>query len=307
MSISVLINQLIVLFLIICFGYILNKCKILDANFNRRGSKFIVSGTMPAMTISSVLSLQSPPDSDDVLTVFIVAVSMYTIVPVIGYFLTLLIKPSNGSVGVYHFMYIFSNVGFMGYPILNAVYGPTAVFYAGIINIIFNLSCYSYGIVIINRGSQASGSMDLKKLISPGIICSFAALIIYAFKIHFPAVVENTVSTIGGITPALSMIIIGSTLATINIKEVFNDAYVYIFAIIKQIILPLAFMPVCRLLIKDDLVYGVTMIMLLMPVANTSVLFTTDFEHDESIAAKTVFITTAMSLITIPLGMIIAP
>ncbi|MCR5837750.1 MAG: AEC family transporter, partial [Lachnospiraceae bacterium] len=295
-----------VLFLVLCFGYILNKFGILDSNFNRRGSKLIINGTTPAMMISSVLALSTPPEAKDVMTVFIISIAMYTLLPLIGYILTIVIKPTRGSVGVYHFMYIFSNVGFMGFPILNAIYGPTAVFYAGIVNIIFNLGCYSYGILIINRGSDVESSMNLKKLISPGIICSILALLIYVTGVHFPPVIEDTVSTIGGITPALAMIIIGSTLATIDLKDIFNDVYVYIFAIIKQIAIPILLIPVCRLLIKDELVYGVTMMMLLMPVGNTAVLFTTDFEHDESIAAKSVFITTAMSLFTIPLGMIIA-
>ena len=108
----------------------------------------------------------------------------------------------------------------------------------------------------------------------------------------------------GGLTSTFSMLIIGSTLATIRLKEVFNDIRVYFFAFIKQLLLPLLLMPLCKYFLKDDLIYGVTMLLLLMPVANSTVLFTTDFGHNEQLAAKTVFITTALSLVTIPVGML---
>lgn len=305
MDINVLINQLIQLFLIICLGYLMNKVNIIDANFNQKGSKLIINVTMPAMIVSSVLSLSDRPDSADVLIVFAVSIAMYLLLPVIAFLLTKITKTSADKQGVYMFMYIFSNVGFMGFPILDAVFGATAVFYAGIVNIIFNIACYSYGILVINHGSDADCEMNFKKLLSPGILCSFVAIIIYAFNLHFPATIESTLATVGGLTSTFSMIIIGSTLATINLKEIFNDGYIYVFAFLKQLILPLLLMPVCRFFLKDELIYGVTMMMLLMPVANTAVLFTTDFGHDEQLAAKTVFITTALSLITIPIGMII--
>lgn len=305
MDIHVLINQLIQLFLIICLGYLMHKFKIIDSNFNQKGSKLIINVTMPAMTVSSVLSLTERPDSNDVILVFAASIATYLILPFVAFILTKIIKPPKEQQGVYMFMYIFSNVGFMGFPILNAVFGTTAVFYAGIFNIIFNICCYSYGIIVINHGTKAEAGMNFNKLLSPGILCSLLSIVIYAFNIHFPGTIESTISTVGGLTSTLSMIIIGSTLATINLREVFNEIYVYVFAFIKQLILPLLFMPVCRFFIKDELIYGVIMMMLFMPVANTAVLFTTDFGHDEQLAAKTVFITTAMSLITIPIGMLI--
>lgn len=305
MDINVLMNQLIQLFLIICLGYLMYKLKIIDSNFNQKGSKLIINVTMPAMIISSVLSLTERPDGNDVLIVFAASIAVYLLLPAIAFLLTKVIKPPVGTQGVYMFMYIFSNVGFMGFPILDAVFGATTVFYAGIFNIIFNLACFSYGIVIINHGTETEADMNLKHLLSPGILCSLIAIIIYAFDLHFPDTIENTLSSIGGLTSTLSMIIIGSTLATIRLKDVFNDIYVYIFTIIKQLILPLLLMPICRFFLKDEMIYGVMMMMLFMPVANTAVLFTTDFGHDENLAAKTVFITTAISLITIPVGMLI--
>ncbi|MBR3646742.1 MAG: AEC family transporter, partial [Lachnospiraceae bacterium] len=245
------------------------------------------------------------PTVSILVTVFVASVLLYTIIPIISYMIVVITKTPKKLQGVYTFMYTYSNVGFMGFPILNAVFGPTAVFYAGIVNILFNFTCYSYGIVMINKWTDTKAKVNWKTLVSPGMLCSVFAIVIFALDIKFPAPVTDTISTMGDITPTLAMLLIGSTLATIDIKDVFNDARVYVFSVIKQIILPLLCVPLCKLFIKDELVYGVILIMLLMPVANTAVLFTTNYEHDEKLAAKCVFITTFMSLFTIPIMMMI--
>lgn len=304
-DISVLIVQLIKLFIILCIGYISYKCGIIDKNFNQKCSKLLITVTMPFMILSSVLKLTERPSAFILFTVFAASIALYTIVPLISYIIVLITKTPKHLRGVYTFMYTYSNVGFMGFPILDAVFGPTAVFYAGIVNIIFNLTCYSYGIIMINKGTDVKTKIDFKTMVSPGMLCSYLAIILFAFNIKFLAPVTDTISTLGDITPTLSMLIIGSTLATIDLKDIFSDMRVYLFAIIKQIIVPLLCVPICRLLIKDELVYGVILIMILMPVANSAVLFTTTYEHDEKTAAKCVFITTLMSLFTIPIMMML--
>jgi len=303
MNIDILTNQLLILFIIMAMGYLMFKFNTLDANFNQKCSKLIVNLTMPCMIINSVLTLSSRPAGKDVMTVAFVGLSMYIILPIIGFIISKLTRTSRNQVGIYTFMYTFSNVGFMGFPVLNAVYGPLAVFYAGIINIIFNIACYSYGIFLINMGHKGKGSMSIKKLFSPGILCSLLAVAIYVYDFRLPSVVASAIESVGGLTSTLSMLVIGSTLARLKLSELFGGGRIYMFSFIKQLILPLLFLPICKYFLTNDLIFGVTMILLLMPVANSAVLFANDFGHDEKLAAKTVFVSTLLSMLTIPLIM----
>lgn len=97
------------------------------------------------------------------------------------------------------------------------------------------------------------------------------------------------------------MILIGATLASMNFKELFNDWKIYIFVFIKQVVLPIIFYPVFRLLISDDLLFNVIFIEFLMPVANVGLMIATEQNLDTKLVSKTVFISTAISLITIPI------
>ena len=143
--------------------------------------------------------------------------------------------------------------------------------------------------------------MKIKNLLSPGVIASIIALIIYFAHIQLPDVIASTVSMIGDITTPVAMLIIGSTLATIPLKEVFMELKIYPYTLIKQILVPVIVYPILKLFIADPLVLGVTLIMISMPVGNSAVLFATEYDGDVSLAAKAVFMTTLLSIITIPL------
>lgn len=302
MDIGILANQLIQLFIIICLGYLLYKVKIFDVTVNQKLTKLLLNVSMPALILSSVFEQTERPPANEVMTVFAAALAMYIVLPVISILFVKIIRIPKKQQGLYMFMHTFSNVGFMGFPIISALYGATAVFYTAIINIIFNLSVFTYGVIMVNYGGGGQAKLNIKKLLSPGIIGSILALVIYALDISFPSPVESVVGTLGSLTTPLAMLLIGSTLATMDVKSVFNDARVYVFSVLKQTVIPIALFYVARALINDEFILGIVFIMLLMPVANTGLLFATEYGQDEKLAAKTVFITTSMSLVTIPLG-----
>lgn len=302
MDLGILTNQLIQLFLVICMGYLLYKINIFNVEVNQKLTKLLLNVSLPAMIVSSVFEQTERPPVNEVLAVFAVAVAMYILLPVVSILLVKVMRIPKQQQGLYMFMNTFSNVGFMGFPIISALYGEKGVFYAAIINIIFNLSVFTYGVIMIHYASGEKAELNIKKLLSPGILCSLFAIVVYALDISLPTAVESAVGTLGGLTTPLAMLLIGSTLATMEIKSVFNDKRVYLFSVIKQLVLPVILFFAAKIFIRNEYILGITYIMLLMPIANTALLFATEYGRDEKLAAKTVFITTLMSLITIPLG-----
>ena len=188
----------------------------------------------------------------------------------------------------------------MGYPVVNAIYGPLGVFYASVFNIIFNLSAFTMGVFIIHYGSKDAVKWDVKRVLTPGFVFSILAVVIYFMPISFPDPVIELLGTVGGLTTPLAMLLIGATLGAMDIKEIFNDWRVYPYAIVKQFVLPLIMWPVLSRLINNPFILGITFILAAMPIANTSVLFATEYHRDEKLAAKNVFITTVLSIITVP-------
>ena len=301
MDIQILILQMIQLFLVIIIGYIIYKLKLVDDSFTSKFSRLILDVTMPCMVLGSVLKLEESQALSNVLTALFVAIVMFfVILPIIGWILAKILFVKKNQVSMYVFMNSFSNVGFMGFPIINSLCGSTGLFYAAIFNLIFNLSIYTLGVWLISRNNSEKTSFNIKQLLSPGVILSSLALVIYFAKLDFPVIIDDTVSLVGSITSPSAMILIGCSLARINLKNIFNDWRLYVWTLIKQVALPLLLWIPFNLVIKNELVLYVTYILFSMPVANSAVLFATKYNGDEELAAKTVFITTLFSLVTVP-------
>lgn len=304
-NISVLFNQLIMLFLIICTGYLAYKLQYFDELTNKKLNKLVVNITLPMTTIDSVLSMTQRPKGSTVLFVFIASIVLYAILPIISYIIIKLIRMPFNTQGAYIFMLTFSNVGFMGFPVIQAAFGfeqgTTAVFYAAILNIIFTCCTFTYGVVVIGYGTAKKMAFTLKNILSPGIICSLLSIVIYALDVNFPVPVTNAISILGGLTSPLAMMLIGSTLASMKIREIFKDKRVYLFTFVKLIIMPLICYPLFQLFIKAALIRNVFFIESLMPAANTALIFATEFDLDSKLVSRTIFLTTLLSLFTIPL------
>ena len=300
-DIVVISNQMIKLYLIICVGFMLYRIKLIDEEFRHKLTKLLLNVTMPALMLSSVMKEENSHDMGRVLEMFGLSIVIFAIaLPIISMIIVKILPISKKQQGLYMFMNSFSNVGFMGFPIIHAVFGEGAMLDAAIVNLIFNLAVFTFGITMINYGTEQKDKFNIKKLLTPGIFSSVIAIIIYFSGITFPQVLSDTCSMIGEITSPIAMIIMGATLGRMDIKAVFSEWKVYPFTAIKQILIPILFWYVLKLFITDEYILGFMMIMLFMPVANTAVLFATEYKNDENLAAKTVFITTLMSLISIP-------
>ena len=278
-------------------GYIANKVKILDKELNQKLSSLVLNVTSPALILYSV-SEPVEGDLNTVLQIFLLSVAVYVVLPFIGIFFARILKVAKEDRNLYQFMTIFSNIGFMGYPVIQAIFGKEALFFASICNLVFNIFCFSYGVFLISGAGKVS--FDYKKLINPGIIFSIIAVVIYLTKWQMPVIIGETSDLVGSITTPLAMMIIGSSLAEIPIKEVVSDIRIYIYTIIKQIIMPILFWWVLKFIVHDAMVLGVLVVLIAMPVGTIAIMFCNQFGGNTSLASKSIFITTLASVFTIP-------
>lgn len=303
MEIIVILHQMVQLFILIALGYLLYRVGIIDKDFNKKLTRLVLDCTLPLMVLSSVLEQPAERDYAAVLEMIAISAAIYIILPLIAFVIVKLMRFPGSQQGMYMMMMTYGNVGFMGFPVLNAMYGSTAVFYAAILNIVFNISVFSAGIVMVNYGGgrgERSGSF-LKSLMSPGTVIAVFSVAVYFSGIIFPDDIVSVCSSVGSMTSPLAMILIGATLATMDIKSVFNDWHIYIFALAKQIALPVIMWLILRVFVGDEMLLGLCTVLMMMPTANICVMMANLYDRDDRLAAKGIFITTLFSMISIPL------
>lgn len=302
MEISVLINQLIQLFILMGVGYFLYKVKIMDTDFNKKLTNFVLKVTLPCMIIASVFEVAEDRDYSKILVTFVIAIIMYTVLPMIGMLVAKIIRCKPENTGIYVFMTVYSNASFMGFPVIESVLGTTALFYASIFCMIFNITCFSIGVKEINYPETSDKKISAKDVfLHPGVWSALIAIIIYFINPTLPGVVTGPITSIGKLTSAIAMMLMGASLAKVPLKEVFTEVRPYIFIVIKQVIIPVLLWPLLSRVITDPNILGVTIILLAMPIANMVVMFAIEYDRNEELAAKNVFLSTLFSIILLPL------
>jgi predicted permease len=215
----------------------------------------------------------------------------------------LLLPVKNDKKTILHFANVFTNTGYIGFPILSSIYGAEGVIYGSIFNMFFVIFVWTYGLILFKGNFEKK---ELKAeirnvLLNPSIIAVFIGIIIMIFDIKLPSSISSSMKSIGNITGPLSMIIIGVILSHVRIGNHLKDWTMYYGIATKLIIIPMI-VYLISLLIGDrsKAVYTV-LIMTAMPASAMTSIFAESFNKEKEYAAVLVSITTLLSLITVPI------
>lgn len=315
--ISVL-NKMIELFLIIIVGFAACKAGVFDKDSRARVSKLVLNVTLPCTILASVMMQDNLPNRGQILMLMFVAMSSYLVFFAAALIVPWLLRVKDSQIDIYRFMLVFGNVGFIGYPVTQAIFGDAAIFYTSVFNLPFNLLVYSVGIAFIKASSRkkkleifkdrddtvkesnVSNGISLKTFLTPCMIAAVIAIIMALCNYKGPLLIGETCDIIGAVTTPAALMVIGSSLADMPVKEMFSNARIYIFAIIKLIIVPLITYLIFGLFVKENLLLGVCVIIAAMPVATNGTMLCLEYDGDEKLMAQGTFITTVASVIIIP-------
>jgi predicted permease len=299
MVLSNVFNQILVLFLILIIGIIAKRFNAVSESMSKGLTGIILNISLPALIINSMRFDFSPETLLKSGKMFLISTIIQVACMVIAVPVTRLFKIQGTKRNVFQFMLVFSNVGFMGYPVINAIYGAQGVFYTALYNLSFNALCWTFGIMIISNKKE--NSISFKNLINPGIISILIGFAVFVFSIKLPAPVASTLEMLGSMTTPLSMLMIGFILSDLSIKQTFSDPMVFIMSVFRLLIIPLFFLWVLKLFLSDQVLLGVSVVMAAMPAAANTAIFASKYDSDAYTASKCIFVSTFLSIATIPL------
>jgi predicted permease len=299
MNYSGLFSRMIVLFLTLAVGYFSGKRRIMTEESNLYLSKFLVKVANPLLVISSVLSGEHPLSNLQVLELTLVSVCCYIVIIALSFLIPPLLGRQRDKAGVYRFIFIFSNTGFIGYPVVEALFGKSALFYVTVFVLTFQFFCWSYGVNIMQEGHKKF-RFNPKMLLHPCIVSALLAYLIYFTGMKFPSIVGDAVSYVGDLTSPVSMLVIGCALAQMPLKKVFGNWKLYVLAAAKMILVPVAAYYCLRPILHDPMLLGISVVILCMPAASSTTVISYEYGGDVDLASAGVFITTLLSIVSIP-------
>ncbi|OPJ59399.1 AEC family transporter [Clostridium oryzae] len=298
MNINV-INQIIILTIMMLVGVGLRKTKIVTDEVEKGLSSILMNLTLPCMIIYSFNFSFSINMLKKAVLILFYSIGIHIFLIILSKIAYFKLKDSKKS--VFTFATVFSNCGFVGFPIVQGVFGNIGVFYTSVFTIPFNIFMWSYGVMLFT-GERNLKSIK-KNLMNPPLMCTLLGVAIFLFSIKLPVPVLNTLRSIGNMTTPIAMFIVGSMLANVKLKEVFKGGDIYYLNFVKLIAAPMLVYFILLILGCNRTLLYICVIMVAMPTASLIGVFAERYNGDRVSASKSAFLTTVLSVITIPVIM----
>lgn len=289
------------LFFVLAVGYAAYKFKFMDDGFLKKISNFIICVANPFMILGGLLGEEKSTENlKNGFMVLGIAFVLFLLCGIIAYLSCAWFKDyDKRKIG--EFSTIFSNCGFMGFPVLYAAMGSKGKFYCAFFLVAFNLVLWTYGISIMARKRTDIKRNFLNTFFNFGTVPCFIGIILYIIPYKLPAVLTDTFDMIGGVCTPFAMFIIGGLLASVPLKSLFTESKVYYLGFVKLVLLPLVTALICKFVgMDEELVYFFTL-MVAMPSASNTAMYAEKYDIAPVFGATVAGMSTAMSVITIPL------
>ncbi len=289
--------SVLVYLLIGVFAY---KTKIITEENRSQFIHLILSLLMPMLVFNSFKQL-----TIEILTLGFWALLGSTIIYTITYFVGLLAFRDlpDRKQRILHYATLVNNAGLGGQPLSYSMYGELGALFSSIYLVPHRIFMWTLGITILDSKKQESRSALYKLLRNPSIIAVVLGLIRGLFEIPLPGFLDRAIATMGSTVSPLAAIMIGSIIAAIDWRSL-NEKGVWRYAIIRLLLIPFLVLTVSKALHLDETLTGVLTIMSAMPAGTTTALLAAQYDLDEDLASKVVFVTTILSILTVPAMML---
>ncbi len=295
--------QMLALLIMIGAGYLAAKTDMLDEHTNNQMSGMIVNVFNPLLVLASSANAVGQIPLDTMAVVGVIAAGMFAFFIIAGMLLSPFFEKDREQRKIYQLMFVFSNVGFIGIPVISSIFGAEYVVYVTEFMLVYTFVFYTYGIALMEgRFSPAS----LKSMINPGTIFGLAAMAVIVFEIQLPDFIITAVTYLGNVTSPVALMAVGFALANSDLKKVFGQPGLYIFSVVKLLILPLLMLPLLKLAANDETLLPVCMVMFGMPIGNMPLILGNQKGMDVTSCSAAIILTTVLCVFTVPVLIICA-
>lgn len=302
-----MVEVMLTLFAIVVVGYVAGKLGYFGGEFDRHLSRLVINITCPALILSSAMTGELP-DRRFILPLLLISVVTYVVLAAVAFVLPRWLTRRREDEGPIGFALMFGNVGFMGYPVVASIFGHEAVFYAAVLNVVNTFTVFTVGTILITGRGEVGGERFQKKVLySTPMLSAYLTMGIVALEVTgIPGWVSQPLTLIGNITVPAALLIIGSSMSQLSPRMLGNTS-VYATTLFRLIILPVAVYYLTLAMGFSQFEVAINTVVIAMPVATYGTILCLKYGRDTTFITEVTFITTLVSMLTIPLLVSVLP
>lgn len=301
------LKQIAIMFILMGVGFLCRYINLMHDQTNKELTKILLYVVSPCIIINSFLQ----PVTATLLKGFLFGLIATTVVFSVSIIVAKLIFSlpifkKNPEVDAMKFAATYSNGGFMGIPLVQAMMGKAGTFFSVPYLVIYNIFLWSHGVGIFEKGKPRVVSDQIRTIVlNPNIIAAFIGFIIFVARVPLPDVITIPIKDIVAVNTPLSMIVIGANLGGLS-KDMVKDKNVWFICLIRNILFPLMIILALRLIPLSDTAYLAIVIMASCPIAGLIVMLSLMNNQPLEFPSQALCLSTLLSVLTLPMVIVTA-
>lgn len=298
---SIVLKQVIIIFILIVVGFILRKTKMIDESGSKQLTNILLLIVTPCVLINSYQKEFRADLAMNLLIATLFSLALHILMSIAGTLIYRKEPTNNYRINI--FSVASSNCGFMAIPLLTAVLGDMGVFYGSGYLAVFNIFYWTYGVCLYTGNIK---SLSIKKaILNPGVIGTVIGLIFFITGITLPKIIIEPIRYMSGLNTPVAMLLLGYYLANIDLKKTLTKPSIYTVSLLRLVVFPVFAIFLAKLINFDKTATSAVIIAVSCPIATVTPLFASKFGLDAGYASELVSVSTLLSIITIPLVMLL--
>lgn len=289
-------QQVLILFALMAVGFVLGRLRLMDDRGSLAMTHLVMYAVSPAMMVVAFQRERSGAELHNFVMCLLLAVAVHAVAIALSY---VCLRGKDSACGILRFGTVFSNCGFMGYPLMTSLLGSIGVFYGSAYVVVFTVLSWTAGVYMITRDRSKLRLRSV--LLNPGVLSVAVAMVLYLLAVRLPDIVMTPLNHLANMNTPLPTIVVGYQLSHAELRTAFSDRRSWGVLGLRLAVVPLLTLGLCWVLRVDSAVALVTVIAASTPPAALLSMFTQKFGGDTRLAASVVSVFTALSVLTIPL------
>lgn len=297
-TVFIVLWQIVIMFVYMAIGGLLFQKGLITKEGSKSLANLLLYAVLPCVVVKSFCVARTPERVSGLLVSFLAALGILLLAMAVSH---LLFKKNP----IDDFGAAFSNAGFMGFPLVAAVQGSEAIFYAAGFVALLNALQWTYGQSLISGDPSYRSPKAILK--NPLVLSLLLGMLIFCFELPVPAIASDLLAALAALNAPLAMVILGVYLAQTDARSLFNDPHLYVVAAARLVLIPLLTILVLKLLPAEYAAIATTLVIVAAaPIGSNVAVYAQKLGKDYAYAVRGVCLSTLLSAITMPLLMLFA-
>jgi len=295
------VDQVLTLVLLMAIGFMGSRLKIISKEGASNFSSFVLKITLPCLILDSFQRPFSRQLLGEAAVTLGIAFAVYGFALLFCLVYPHILRIKGPERGVHRYALFISNSGFFGYPVTQAILGPSYLFHASLFNVPSNILAFSIGAWLVAKEGGKPPAFSWKAFLTPPTVCTVAGFFMFLFSIPLPGPLGQAVNLAGSLTTPLSMAVIGISIAQTDMRQMLGRLRVYVTVFVRLALLPALTGIVCYLAGIRGPLLMLSVIVTGMPAGSSTSILASVYNVAAEEAGSLVALSMVFCVITIPL------